>query len=159
MAGLQRMGIDDARCFARVAFGGRVVYRYGGDDRGIARAEDVSRGGMRLTMGRYLRPGTHILIETPGHHTEGQPIELKGKIVWCVPEQRGARFSAGIRVIYDEPDAVTAASALVNHAIVASGMLKNLRQPGIAAQAPAWIVLPIATGNRSATAPALAGNA
>ncbi|NUM56493.1 MAG: PilZ domain-containing protein [Candidatus Hydrogenedentes bacterium] len=152
----QRNGFDEARRFARVAFDGRVVYRYASDDEGMARVADVSRGGLRLCMGRYLRPGTRVMLEAEGVRVNGQPIEMKGQIVWCVPE-RGHRFAAGVRVIYDEPDAVTAASALVNHALHASGVVQELKDRQVANAA--WRVRPLGRGTRVAGARFAAGNA
>lgn len=117
--------IDDARGFARIPYGGRVQYCYGANDHGIGEATDVCRGGLKITIGRYLRPGTHILVTTPDCPMNGRPLELKGQIVWCRPEKAGLRFSIGVRVIYDEPDAVAGISALVHHAIATSGLLRR----------------------------------
>jgi len=147
MAKTQRSGFDEARRFARVAFGGRVVYRYASDDEGTAYVSDIGRGGLRMCMGRYLRPGTRVMLEAEGVRANGQPVELKGQIVWCAPEKQGHRFVAGVRVIYDEPDAVAAVSALVNHALHASGVLERLKET-----AAGWPVRALAGGSRMAEA-------
>jgi hypothetical protein len=157
----QQQDLGDARRFARVAFDGRMTYRYASEDEGFAQVSDVSRGGLRMCMGRYLRPGTRVMLEADGVRVNGQPVELKGQIVWCAPEKRGHRFAAGVRVIYDEPDAVTAVSALVNHALCASGILEQLkdRKTVNAAVASVWRFRPLGKGTRVAGAGFLAGNA
>ncbi|MBM3289860.1 MAG: PilZ domain-containing protein [Candidatus Hydrogenedentes bacterium] len=161
MAQEQRISQGEARRFARVAFAGRMVYRYASDDEGTAEVSDVSRGGLRMTMGRYLRPGTPVMLEAAGVRVNGRAVELKGRIVWCAPEMRGHRFVAGVRVIYDEPDAVTAVSALVNHALHASGVLDELKDRAAAALnvAAAWQIRAIGNGVRVAGSPWVAGNA
>ncbi len=155
MSGLHTR-FDDARNFARVAFNGRVSYQYGAGDAGVAAASDVSRGGLRLCMGRYLRPGTHILISSDDVQADGNPVELKGQIVWCTPEKTGHRFAAGVRVIYDEPDAIMGISAMVNHAIVVSGLLGQ--QPAQEHMRAAWLVRPMGPARKDTLVRALAGN-
>ncbi|MDZ4860866.1 MAG: PilZ domain-containing protein [Candidatus Hydrogenedentes bacterium] len=157
MSGL-RTGFDDARSFARVAFGGRLSYWHGAGNPGTAIAADVSRGGLRLHMGRYLRPGTHVLLNTDEVRSAGKPVELKGQIVWCNPEKRGQRFVAGVRVIYDEPDAITTISTLVTHAIAASGVL-DMPQPSGNPVRAAWTIRPFTAAIPGrAGADVLAGN-
>ncbi|MCC6796644.1 MAG: PilZ domain-containing protein [Candidatus Hydrogenedentes bacterium] len=160
MAQEQRLGYDEARQFARVEFGGRMVYRYAANDEGTALVSEVSRGGLRMSMGRYLRPGTRVMLEADGVKMNGQPVELKGQIVWCAPEKRGHQFVAGVRVIYDEPDAIAAVSALVNHALVTSGYLDALKGRNLVhAASAAWRVRPLGNRNRIAGGRVLAGNA
>lgn len=156
----RRKGFDEARRFARVTFDGRMVYRYAADVEGTAQVSDVSRGGMRMCMGRYLRPGTRVMLEADGVRVNGQPVELKCQIVWCTPEKRGHRFVAGIRIIYDEPDAIAAASALVNHALFASGVFAGLPEKTgtVSVAVPVWPVQVLGAGTRAAARFA-AGNA
>ena len=117
---------------------------------------DVSRGGLRMSMGRYLRPGTRVMLEADGVKVNGKPVELKGQIVWCTPEKTGHRFAAGVRVIYDEPDAIMGISAMVNHAIVVSGLLGQ--QPAQEHMRAAWLVHPMAPARNDTLVRALAGN-
>lgn len=161
MAQEQHNGFDEARQFARIAFDGRIIYRYAADDAGSAHVNDVSRGGLRLSLGRYLRPGTCVMLETDGVRVNGRPIELKGRIVWCAPERRGHRFAAGVRVMYDEADAVSAMSAFVNHALAASGILDELQDravPNLAA-IPVWTMNVMGNGTCVTGARFVPGNA
>ena len=153
---LTTLGEKEARCFARIPYAGRFMYRYRADDHGLAVGADVSRGGLKLMLGRYLRPGTNLMIEAPVTLQDGRGIELKGQIVWCDPRKRDRHFAAGVRIVFDEADAISATSTLVWHAISASGMLEELKQAQapIAAQS---MPLPRDNWSRSVGGHALAG--
>ena len=92
----------DERRFARVPYRGRVQFECGAGSKGSAQAGDVGRGGMRVRMGRYLRPGTKLMITISLEGSNEQTVELKSEVVWCrrgpgSTRRIGPRSAEGVR--------------------------------------------------------------
>lgn len=107
------MATADQRRFARVPFRSTTWYRHALDEDGAAGiCQDLCRGGMRLLMGRYLRPGRLVLLrlEVPAGDS---PLEIKGRVIWCRPAAEPCLFSAGIRVYDDDPAATETFDRLI----------------------------------------------
>jgi len=66
---------------------------------------DVSVGGVRLRLGRYLRPNTKLLLQVKAEELDADALEFKGQVVWCKPCDLNNVFGAGIRIMGDAPDA------------------------------------------------------
>ncbi len=113
------------RRFARVPFLGHVQFVYGAGRKGSAHVNDVGRGGLRVHMGRYLRPGTKLMISIPLRDSEQRTVELKSEVIWCQREAGRIEFSAGLRVYYDAPEALEAISEVMYYALFEQGGLKN----------------------------------
>jgi hypothetical protein len=94
-----------------------VEFVYAPNETAEAMTTDVGRGGMRVRLGRYLRPGTKLLLRFPVADWVEFPAELKAEIVWCGLPRRGEEFAAGLRIIYDEPEVLNWVSRLIHDAI------------------------------------------
>jgi hypothetical protein len=94
----------------RTAFG-TLSYQDSPDDRGWARWCSVSRDGACIHLGRYLRPGKHIMLRLH-HHTDVATSEFKARVVWCRPIAAGAHFVAGLKIFHDQPESEEALAAL-----------------------------------------------
>ncbi len=125
----------DERRFARVPFLGRVQFVYGASRKGVAQVNDVGRGGLRVRMGRYLRPGTKLMVSVPLEGSNHRTVELKSEVVWCRRETGDLEFSAGLRVYYDAPEALDAISEVMYFALFEKGGLKNKNLPAVAKRA------------------------
>jgi len=107
----------DERLFVRVPYTTQVTYSDDGGHEGGATSDDISRGGVSLRMGRYLRPGRFVLI-TIGGPDGASPIELKTRVAWCRPDKGEHVFRTGLRVFYDEPDTMEQMSRLMYEAVL-----------------------------------------
>jgi len=124
----------EERRFARVPYLGRVQFVYGAGQKGSAKANDVGRGGLRVRMGRYLRPGTKLMVQIPMGDSGEKAVELKSEVVWCRREPGHLDFGAGLRVYYDAPEALDAISEVMYYALFDQGGLKNNGNPAIPQQ-------------------------
>jgi hypothetical protein len=113
----------DERRFARVPYAGGVEFVYGAGRDGSATAYDVGRGGLRVRMGRYLRPGTRLLVRLPESGQDDGPVELKAEVAWCRRELSALEFEVGLRIFYDAPDALDAISRVMYYALFEQGGL------------------------------------
>ncbi len=117
--------MNDQRRFARVPFTGAVTYRYEPECDGTAMCADVSRGGMCLHLGRYLRPGKHVMLDAVA--LDGEPLELKAHVAWCRAIPGSHTFATGVRVYHDEPQSMSAMTAMVHEGLEQSGTFGELR--------------------------------
>lgn len=79
--------------------GGELEFRYGNDEQGKAVWCSVGRDGACIRMGRYLRPGRHVLLID---YSAGElPAEFSGGIVWCRPGADGRSYIAGVYLFDD----------------------------------------------------------
>lgn len=112
--------VEEQRRFNRIVCRRPVTYRYAPGYNGKAVCLDAGLGGLRVRLGRYLRPGTHLLVTFPDRTPEDEPLQLKARVAWC----RGAdnhHFAAGLRVYDDEPDASTSLAQLVARTVTDAG--------------------------------------
>lgn len=79
--------------------GGELEFRYGNEEQGTAVWCSFGRDGACIRMGRYLRPGRHVLLID---RTAGEvPAEFSGRIVWCRPGADGRSYIAGVYLFDD----------------------------------------------------------
>ena len=102
----QAVGVDE-RSGDRYTHSGLVQYRYALGEMGLATWCSVGREGACIRVGRYLRPGRHVILSS----------ELSGRIVWCRPTTDGLTYVAGLRVFREDPQSALALSALVEQAV------------------------------------------
>jgi len=108
------------RRFVRIPLTGRVDYRYGAGETGRAEYADVSRSGIGLRLGRYLRPGRRVMLTVdtaPEADRDGTGSELKAQVAWCRPGKEAHTFDAGLRVFHDEVDSMVVVRSLVVRAL------------------------------------------
>jgi hypothetical protein len=106
--------LDDQRRYDRIACRERIHYAYGPGYCGSATALDASLGGLGVRLGRYLRPGTLMLLRVRDGAGPDE-VALKARVAWC----RGAgqsEFVAGIKVFHSEPEATLAMEAICGRA-------------------------------------------
>lgn len=113
----------DQRRFSRLPYACRVEYTHAPDESAEAMTMDVGRGGMQIRLGRYLRPGTKLLLRVPCPAGAGSTAELKAEIVWCRLPRRGEECVAGLRIMYDEPEVLISVSRLIHEAIFRLGQV------------------------------------
>lgn len=101
--------VQDERRAKRVPYDGRLTYRYSPVDEGKAVGADVSPQGLRIRLGRYLRPGRRVVLRVDTL----SDAELKGRVTWCRPANEPNTFDAGIRVFHDAADSAAALSEMI----------------------------------------------
>ena len=55
---------------------------------------DVSYGGLRMTLGRYIRPQT--LVQVPVSLDEHQ-LSFPARVAWCLPGENNQTFDVGLK--------------------------------------------------------------
>lgn len=78
---------------------GALGYRTGCGNEGKATWLNISRTGASVRLGRYLRPGRRIYLETE-HNSPAIPAD----IVWCVPVPGTLQFRAGLQLFRSDPE-------------------------------------------------------
>lgn len=109
----------NGRTFWRVPFSTEVEYFYGSGASGKARCRDLSRGGLSMTLGRYLTPGRKVLLRVFSTWNPNEAAEFKGRIVWCRPTERPEWFRAGVEILRDVPEVLEDLSRLILEAATA----------------------------------------
>ena len=101
----------EQRVFTRVPFSHPVKWQNGARDGGVATARDVSRGGLSLTLSRFLRPGPVLVLTFDDILYQDQPVELPALTVWCRPLPADPeRFNAGFAIVHGETQTLAAIS-------------------------------------------------
>lgn len=111
----------DSRRFTRVPFSRTVAYRCGENDTGLGSCGNVSRTGLGLRLGRYLRPGRRMVVSFDKTET-GAPAEVKAHVVWCRPTAEPDVFEVGIRVFHDTPEVVHVLSDMLHEGLAGMGI-------------------------------------
>ncbi|WP_116364762.1 PilZ domain-containing protein [Parahaliea mediterranea] len=67
----------------------------------VCSAQDVSRGGLRITLGRALQPDQLVQLAVRLEHQDAEaPVFLVGQVVWCRADAAApGSFCAGIRFL------------------------------------------------------------
>ncbi len=94
----------------RAPLAGRLAYFDPAGWPGEAAWCDVSRVGARVSLGRYLRPGSTVRLAV-AHG--GDAIELPARVMWCRPRAGSTAFHAGLRVQRPSAEAALAFAQLV----------------------------------------------
>ena len=71
----RRLGINYKVNYSRLSENGEVI------DEGEAQTEDVSKGGVRLKISRFINEGTVLNLKIYNTFYE-KPIDCSGRIVW-----------------------------------------------------------------------------
>jgi hypothetical protein len=87
-------------------------YRYSEpEEAGTASLAHVSRAGVTLRLGRYLRPGRQVWLSFVSPLDPGTEVEVRAQVTWCRPARQGLEFLAGLCVLRDDPGAALAFAA------------------------------------------------
>ncbi|GMV91398.1 MAG: hypothetical protein AMXMBFR82_11760 [Candidatus Hydrogenedentota bacterium] len=120
---------DDKRGLARLPLFINAEYRYGTTGEGCAKVQNIGRAGLRLRMGRYLRPGTVVRLHLEAEDLGLDPIEFTTHIAWCIPVSENGEFDAGLRILHDGTESLAQVSALIHAALLRSGQLCERKGP------------------------------
>jgi len=97
----------------RTALSGAVTYSYDPDESGRGRWINVSRVGACIRLGRYLRPGRDLRLRFPSPLEASEaPVEVQGRVSWCRQVPGAPEFTAGVRLLREDPEAALAFAAL-----------------------------------------------
>ena len=94
----------------RAPLAGRLAYFDPAGWPGEAAWCDVSRVGARVSLGRYLRPGSTVRLVVAN---DGDGIALPARVMWCRPRAGSTAFHAGLRVQRPSAEAALAFARLV----------------------------------------------
>ena len=93
----------EQRIFTRLVFDHVVEWSDAKGERGTAQLMDFSRGGMRLSIGRYFRPGPVLTFRFDEITYQGEPIEFQAIINWCNPiPLHPETFEVGVSIVHGE---------------------------------------------------------
>jgi hypothetical protein len=108
----------EQRVFTRVPFRHSVRWTDAHGEGGACAVRDVSRGGLSVTLERYLRPGPVVQFQFDEVLYKGEPVSFPALVTWCQPERSNpSRFQAGFRVVHGEPDTLCAVSEVFYRAL------------------------------------------
>lgn len=116
----------------RSALDGPLTYAVTADESAAAAWVDVSRVGVGIALGRYLRPGRVITLSFSGGDGSAQ-VSLQARVVWCRQVRGSAEFHAGLQVVREHPGAALAFARLVHTAREATNTAE-----GCAVQGTVW---------------------
>ncbi|MFM1918999.1 MAG: hypothetical protein RLZZ303_633 [Candidatus Hydrogenedentota bacterium] len=110
----------------RSRIGGAVEYLHGApEESGVAEWRDVSRCGASISLGRFLRPGRELVLSAPSPLYPGRALRLRARVMWCAPSEAVGRFTAGLLVYRDSPEAALEFATLAHKARGAKSGLVN----------------------------------
>lgn len=84
----------DARRFTRIAFQTPITFHDGNGVSSAAIVNDVSYGGLNITLGRYRKPQTLLYIPVS---VGDRRISFPATVAWCRPEPASETFRAGLQ--------------------------------------------------------------
>ena len=87
----------------RTPMGGEVAYVTGCGEGGQAQWINISRTGAAVVLGRYLRPGRLIRLDTARASHEGE-CTIPAEVAWCIPAPGSLYFHAGLRIVRKDPE-------------------------------------------------------
>lgn len=103
--------LSEQRIFTRVPFYQTLRWNNGSGEEGTARILNVSRGGLSLSLTRYLRPGPVLVFTFDDILYSSRPVEVHALTVWCRPAPNDRQsFTAGFSVVHGEPETLAAIS-------------------------------------------------
>lgn len=115
-------GDPENRRFLRVPLPERAHYRHAECGEGWALVQDVGRGGMRVRLGRYFRPGTLVHARL-----DSDEYEFAVQVAWCAPVHGSLEFDAGFAILHTGAETLAKASRLVYTGLAYSQQLSTSR--------------------------------
>lgn len=102
---------SEQRVFTRVPYHKTIRWSDAQGETGAADLLDISRGGLSLSLTRYLRPGPALIFFFDDILYRGLPVEVPALTVWSrpVPEDDSV-FLAGFSLVHGHLDTLGAIS-------------------------------------------------
>lgn len=95
----------------RASFHEAVAYRRQSDESCLGHWVNLSRNGGCLKLGRYLRPGTPLMLIWKNDE------ELKARVVWSRPPGSSGHTVVGVRFLEDSAQAADTVNSLLERAV------------------------------------------
>ena len=111
------MAEKNTRKFTRVAADGAIQFYDGSGALSWATLNEVSYGGLRMTLGRYIRPQT--LIQVPVSVGE-QQLSFPARVAWCTPDAENRSFRVGLKADHGAKHTMAILSSWVLEAVQAN---------------------------------------
>lgn len=108
--------VSEQRRFTRIPYLSRAHYTIGPDHSGHAKCHDIGLGGLCLTLRRYVRPGSRVLVTLNELWHTGGPLQFKSIVKWCRSAKDG-QYRAGLRVYVDDVETEQALEALARRSL------------------------------------------
>jgi len=102
--GRREESFQNRRRFTRVPYQATVYCVQGPKFGSAAACHDVSRGGMRVTMGHALIPGSLVILVLTNVLDRSTPLEFKARVAQCRPLATGKDFALNFAILQDGPD-------------------------------------------------------
>lgn len=84
----------DIRRFTRVRAEAAIQFYDGTGTLSRARLENVSYGGLCMSLGRYIKPQT--LVQVPVT-MENEKVSFPARVAWCSPHSETGQFRLGLK--------------------------------------------------------------
>jgi hypothetical protein len=107
----------EERVTKRVPYFGAIQYTANKYE-GAAKWNNISTNGASIELGRYLRPGRVIQIDTVAS-------SFTGVVMWCKPVSGSDTYEAGVRMVNDNIESSLVVLSAVMRNIVREGLNRN----------------------------------
>ena len=108
----------EQRIFTRISFRHRVRWTDTHGEENECLIRDVSRGGLSVTLGRYLRPGPNVQFYFDEIDYKNTPVTFPATITWCHPDRtQPGQFYVGFQVVHGKQDTLGAVSEVFYRAL------------------------------------------
>jgi len=108
---------NEARVTKRVPYAGTIQFTANKHE-GAATWTNISTNGAGIELGRYLRPGRVIQVNTVAS-------SFTGVVMWCKPISGSDTYEAGLRMVNDNIESSFVVLSAVMRNFVRDGLKRN----------------------------------